>query len=339
MSQLLSQIAHLEVSSPDVAASVAFYTDRFGMRVVDEVDGRTYLRAWGDLYRYSLIVSPGDEPGLVAMAWRTQSEQALREAVARVEAAGVSGSWNAGGPGHGESYDFTGPFGHGTRLIWDIPLYEPPAELASSWVDRRERRSSHAGAPRFFDHVTVAARDVRAMAQWYSDVLGFRIMAYTDLDEAPITVFSVLTTNEKSHDLGIVVDMSERAGRVNHIAFWLDTHEELLIAADVLMENGTPIEYGPSVHGVGEQHFVYVREPSGLRIELNSGGYRNYVPDWPPQQWYPSTGSASIYRNSEMPVSMHESFPPAAGGSGTEDSVSDEVKGALLDPAGRHGQG
>ncbi len=339
MSQLLSQIAHLEVSSPDVPASVAFYTDRFGMRVVDEGGGKTYLRAWGDVYRYSLIVSPGEEPGLIAMAWRTQSEEALQEAVARVEAAGISGSWSDGGPGHGASYDFIGPFGHGTRLVWDIPLYEPPAELASVWADRLERRSSHAGAPRFFDHVTVASRDVRAMAQWYSDVLGFRIMAYTDLDEAPVTIFTVLTTNEKSHDLGIVVDTSERSGRVNHIAFWLDTNEELLIAADVLMESGTPIEYGPSIHGVGEQHFLYLREPGGLRIELNSGGYRNYVPDWTPRRWYPSTGSASIYRNSTMPVSMQESFPPAEAGSGTEEGVPDEVKDALLDPAGRHGQG
>ena len=116
--------------------------------------------------------------------------------------------------------------------------------------------------------------------KWYVDVLGFRFMARTVLDEAPISVFSVLTTNEKSHDLGVVLDGSSRAGRVNHYAFWVDTREELLIAADVLGENGYPIEYGPSIHGIGEQNFLYYREPSSLRIELNTGGYRNYVPDW-----------------------------------------------------------
>ena len=74
---------------------------------------------------------------------------------------------------------------------------------------------------------------------------------FVDLDEAPITVFSVLTTNEKSHDLGVVLDTSSRAGRVNHIAFWVDATEDLLRTADVMMENGTPMEYGPSIHGVG----------------------------------------------------------------------------------------
>jgi catechol 2,3-dioxygenase len=41
------------------------------------------------------------------------------------------------------------------------------------------------------------------------------------------------------------------------------------------MENGTPMEYGPSIHGIGEQNVLYFREPSSLRIEMNTGGYRN----------------------------------------------------------------
>lgn len=339
MSRYLSQIAHLEITSPDVDASVRFYTHRFGLRVVDERDGKVYLRAWGDYHRYSLIVAPGDEPALAWMAWRTNSAEALEEAVARVEAAGIAGEWNDGGPGHGRSFEFIGPHGHGTRLVWDIELYRAPAELRSTWIDRPERRSDKAGAPRFFDHVTVASRNPREMAQWYSDVLGLRVMAHAELDEAPISILAFLTTNEKSHDLGIVIDTSDRPGRVNHVAFWLDTHEELLIAADVLMESGIAIEYGPSMHGIGEQNFLYFREPSGLRIELNSGGYRNYLPDWQPSVWTPSTGASNIYRNSVMPKSMQESFPSAEGGTGTEEGLSDEVKQALLDPAGKLGQG
>lgn len=333
VSRYLSQIAHLEITSPDVPASVAFYTERFGLRVVDEAEGKVYLRAWGDYHRYSLIVAPGDEPGLAWMAWRTNSVEDLEEAVSRVEAAGITGTWNDGGPGHGRSYDFIGPYGHGTRLVWDIELYQAPNELKSTWLDRPERRSDKAGAPRFFDHVTVACQDPRGMAKWYSDVLDMRIMAYADLDEAPVTILAFLTTNEKSHDLGIVIDTSDRPGRVNHVAFWLDTHEEILIAADVLMEHGIPIEYGPSMHGIGEQNFLYFREPSGLRIELNSGGYRNYVPEWQANTWSPAKGANNIYRNSVMPQSMQESFPYAEGLSGTEEGVSDEIKAALLDPA------
>ena len=239
MEKLLSHLAHLEITTPDVAASAEFYVKKFGMRVVDEAGGAVYLRCWGDYYRYSLVVRHGEEPGLANMAWRTESAAALDAAVAKVEAAGTQGSWKGNGLSHGKSYEFTGPYGHPMKLVWEVDRYQAESEFASIYPDRPEKRSSHAAAPRFLDHVTVACSDVRGFAKWYSDTLGFRVMAFTDLDEAPITVFSVLTTNEKSHDLGVVLDTSNRAGRVNHIAFWVDTHEDLLRTADVLMENGT----------------------------------------------------------------------------------------------------
>ena len=106
------------------------------------------------------------------------------------------------------------------------------------------------------------------------------------------------------------------------------------------MENGTDIEYGPSVHGVGEQTFLYFREPSSLRVELNTGGYRNYVPDWTPNVWTPSAGSNSIYRNGAMPMSMTESFPPdAAHPSATEEGVLPGTEEQLLNPYALQGRG
>jgi catechol 2,3-dioxygenase len=339
MIKLLSHLSYVAITSPDVEASVDFYVNKVGLTVVDRIDGAVYLRCWGDYYAYSVVVVPGDEPSLETMAWRTSSAEALDEAAKRIEAAGAAGEW-VEVPQIGRAYRFTGPFGHSMTLHWNVTRHqETQGEAASIYPDRPSRRSTVAGAPRQLDHVTVAASDVDAFAKWYNDVLGFRIMARTVLDEAPISVFSVLTTNEKSHDLGVVLDGSSRAGRVNHYAFWSDTREEVLIAADVLMEQGYPIEYGPSIHGIGEQVFLYYREPSGLRIELNTGGYRNYVPDWEPNTWKPSLGSNNFYRNGAMPMSMTESFPLADGPSATEEGVPDEIKHALLNPYAEQGRG
>ncbi|MBF4635309.1 VOC family protein [Agreia pratensis] len=339
MIKLLSHLSYVAITTPDVEASVDFYTNQVGLTEVARENGNVYLRCWGDYYAYSVVVVPGNEPGLDTMAWRTSSAEALDEAAKRIEAAGVQGEWLDDVPQIGRAYRFTGPFGHSMTLHWDVTRYQGAGAVASIYPDRPEKRSKVAGAPRQLDHVTVASSDVDAFAAWYNDVLGFRIMAKTVLDDAPISVFSVLTTNEKSHDLGVVLDGSSRAGRINHYAFWVDTREELLIAADVLMENGYPIEYGPSIHGIGEQTFLYYREPSSLRIELNTGGYRNYVPDWEPNTWKPSLGSNNFYRNGAMPMSMTESFPAADGPSATEEGVPDEIKDALLNPYAKHGQG
>ena len=336
MIRLLSHLSYVAVTTPDVEASVEFYANRVGLTEVARRDGRVYLRCWGDYYAYSVVIVPGDEPALETMAWRTSSAEALDEAVKRIEAAGVRGEW-FDGYAIGRAYRFTGPWGHSMTLHWEVERHRGNGSSASIYPDRPDKRSSVAGAPRQLDHVTIAANDVDGFAQWYNEVLGFRIMARTELDEAPISVFSVLTTNEKSHDLGVVLDGSDRAGRVNHYAFWVDTREELLIAADTLMENGVPIEYGPSIHGIGEQAFLYYREPSSMRIELNTGGYRNYVPDWEPNTWKPSLGSSNFFRNGAMPMSMTESFPPADGPSATEEGVPEEIRDALLNPYTQHG--
>src|SRR6187401_855641 len=111
MIKLLSHLAYVEITSPDVEASVDFYVNQVGLTVVDRVDGAVYLRCWGDYYAYSVVVVPGDEPALETMAWRTSSAEALEAAAKSVEAAGVQGEWF---DGHkiGRAYRFTGPWGH-----------------------------------------------------------------------------------------------------------------------------------------------------------------------------------------------------------------------------------
>jgi catechol 2,3-dioxygenase len=321
MIKLLNQLTDVRLTTPDVEASVRFYEEHIGLRVVGREDGAVYLRSWGDYYGHSLVLLEGDETTLACMTWRTESADALEEAVRRLGAEGVAGIWTNQSFGLGRSFTFTGPWGHTMQLVWEIDRYHGTGEFASTYPDRPERRSDKGIAPRFLDHVTITASDVRGFADWYSRILGFRIMAHTTLEQGGISMFSVITTNEKSHDLGIVRDASTRPGRVNHYAFWVDTREELLRAADLLIERGVPIEYGPSIHGIGEQSFLYFRDPSGMRVEINTGGYRNYVPDWEAYEWHPHQGSANFYRNGKSGPSMAESFPAADGPSASEEGV------------------
>jgi catechol 2,3-dioxygenase len=309
MIKLLSHLAHIEVTAPDVEASVKFYEEQVGLTVFGREGGKVYLRCWGDYYNYSLVIGPGEQPSLAAMAWRTSSAEALDEAAKRIEAEGIEVQWSTERLSLGKSFRFVGPYGHTMELFWEVEKFRATGDQVSIYPDRPERRSRHAVAPRQLDHVTV---------------------------------FTVVTTNEKSHDLGIVLDGSTVPGRINHYAFWVDTREDLLQAADILMENGTDIEYGPSIHGIGEQNFLYFRDPSTLRIEVNTGGYRNYVPDWEPNVWKPSQGSNNFYRNSSMPMSMTESFPPADMPSATEEGIHPDTREALLqnmNPYSEHGRG
>ncbi len=81
------------------------------------------------------------------------------------------------------------------------------------------------------------------------------------------------------HDLAIMRDGQGRDGRLHHTAYYLDTPEGILRAADIFVDEGTPIDTGPGKHGLTQAFFIYVFEPGGNRVELFSGGYVIHGPD------------------------------------------------------------
>ena len=77
-----------------------------------------------------------------------------------------------------------------------------------------------------------------------------------------------------------------RTGRLNHIAFNLEEFADICRLADVIAEHDIHVDVPPSRHGITQGHCYYVRDPgSGHRVELFSGGYLIFDPDWEPIEW------------------------------------------------------
>jgi len=310
--RLLSQLAHVEITTPVADASLGFFTDVLGMEVAGRQGQSVYLRGWSEWFHHSLKLTEGAAPGLVHVGWRAEGPAQLELAASRLEASGHGEGWHEDELGHGPAYRYRSPNGrHLHEIFWEVDRYEAPAELASTYPNRPQRYDARGVGVRYLDHVTINTRDIWADAGWLRDTLGHRLMEYTTPDDAEVVVFAMLTTCERGHDLGLVPDAPGNGGRINHVAFWLDQREDLRKAADYLLEHGFPIEFGPGRHGMSEIDYLYFREPGGLRIELNSGSYRNYEPDWEPKRWTAAQGSNVFFRNLGMPQSMMESFPPA----------------------------
>jgi catechol 2,3-dioxygenase len=315
MRRLLSQLAHVELLTPRLEESRAFFCDVLGLYESTRNDHSVWLRGWGDFFQHSVVLTEADQPGLGHVGWRTQGPDELLVAVDAIEASGRGEGWFEDSVGHGPAYRFRGPGGHMNEVFWEVERWKAPPELASPYPNRPQRFEPRGVAARHLDHVTVMTADVMGDVAWYRDTLGFQFREWTVLNEqSDFPVFAMLTNNEKSHDLGLIADMSDTPGRIHHLAFWLDTRDEVLRAADVLLNADTPIEFGPGRHGMGEQDYLYFRDPGGLRLEINTGGHRIYQPDWDPVRWTPAMGSNTFYRNVPMPDSMMEAFPPAAAG-------------------------
>jgi catechol 2,3-dioxygenase len=323
--RLLSKLAHVELNTPKLEESVAFAVDVLGLDVVQDEGSSVNLRCWGDYYSHSLILTQADLPGVAHASWRTEGPEELEQAVAALEAAGHAGDWIEGSFGHGPAYRFVGPGGHTIELFWEVDRAVAPPGEESPYPDRPQRAGTRGVGVRLIDHVTLTSPDVEASTKWYAKTLGFRAMAYIDpgeLGAGEPWLFAITTTNEKSHDLGWVRDFEGVAGRLHHLAFWVETNHDLTNGAKFLIEHGHAIDYGPGQHGIGEQYYLYFRDPVGLRYELNSGGYRNYVPDWEPVRWATADGPNNMYRTEVAFPPVHMvSIPPGVVGTPGEDGV------------------
>ena len=309
---LLSQLAHVELISPRPEESVRFYTESLGLTETAREGQSVYLRAWGDPFHHSLVVTEGAQPGVGHIAWRTAGPEALQTLVERVEAAGLGEGWSEPSLGHGRAYRYRSPGGHPHEALWEVDRYVAPAGQESTFPIRPQRYAPVGAAVRQLDHVTIATTAIGEDIRFYRDVHGARFMECTVMEAGGEPFFAEMSNNEQAHDLALIADHhATLRGRSHHLAFWVDQMVDVVRSADVLIEAGTPIEYGPGRHGHGENTFLYVREPGGHRIEIFSGGYRNYQPDWKPVEWIAGQGGIDMYRNWPAPDSMLEVFPPS----------------------------
>ena len=95
-----------------------------------------------------------------------------------------------------------------------------------------------------------------------------------------------MTCTNKGHDFSYVLDDTGSRGRFHHLTYTVDSREEVLRAADIFLENGIFIESGPHKHAIQQTFFLWVYEPGGNRVEVDSAGARLVLaPDWKPIRW------------------------------------------------------
>ena len=307
---LLSQLAHVEIISPRPEESVRWFTEILGLEETTREGQSSYLRGWGEWQHSSLVVTEGPAPALGHVAWRTYGPGDVDLVAQRVDPELVDG-WIDSSVGHGRALRFRTPSGHPTEVFWETELYAAPPELATDMPLRPQRYTGRGAAARYIDHVTVNTAAMADEIAWYRSTLGHRHTAAIT-PEPGLSFFSTLTCNaiRSTHDLALVPDAPHARGRLNHVAFRVDQKLDVERAADVFLANGTAIEFGPGIHGIDEIVYLYVREPGGVRIEINSGGWQNAMPDWEPRHHLPDQGPTTYFRNLVMPDSMMESFPP-----------------------------
>jgi catechol 2,3-dioxygenase len=280
----LAQIGHAELLTPCAADSLRFFVDLFGMEIVAQEGQSMYLRGWGDYQSYSLKLTESALPGLGHMALRAWSPEALERRVAAIEASGLGLGWIDGDYGHGPAYRFTDPDGHPMELYHESERYTPPEELRPRLKNVPQRYVGRGAAVKRLDHVNVLAKHVAPNRRFAQEQLGFRLYEQIVNDDgAEAGAWMSLTI--AAHELIYVADHAGAGGRLHHFAFFVDTREEVLRAADLMLDADVPIEAAPSKHAVAQGMFLYVYEPGGNRVEVTTGTHFIYDPAYEVVVW------------------------------------------------------
>jgi catechol 2,3-dioxygenase len=243
-----------------------------------------YLRAWGEYQLYSLKLTAAKTSGLGHVAFRASGAGALQCIVADLGAHGIEGLWIEDEVGHGPAFRVKSPDGHAVEVYYDTVRYVADAASAPGFKNQPARYEPRGIAPRRLDHVNLLSSDVRATREFFQHRLGLRLTEQIVFDDGS-EIGAWMSATNKSYDLAITRDAAGARGRFHHLTYFVDSREDVLRAADVLVERGVFIESGPHKHSIGQTFFLYCYEPGGNRCEVASGGYLIFDPDWKPVVW------------------------------------------------------
>lgn len=284
----ISHLAHVEIFSTKLEESAVFFKDVVGLEESYRDENSIYLRAWGEYYHHSLKITKGDKPGLGHIGWRADSEEALKEAVKYLESTKFGIGWIEGDVGHGPAYRFKSPDGHLEEIFWQVDRCEIPEEKRSKWKNRPQKNHGRGISPRRIDHITLHSNDVKKDREFYQS-LGFRYNEgiYLDAnDPESLEIGAWLSVTNLSHDIAFLKGNGNTPGGFNHICYAVESREEVLLAADYIVESGYELEFGgPTRHALAEGFFFYVIEPGGNRFELYAGAHLIFSPDFGPIRW------------------------------------------------------
>ena len=281
----VAHLANVELLTPKLDESVRFFHDIMGMTVTDQRGGSAYLRAYDDYEHHTLKLTAAKQNGMGHYAWRARSPQALQRRVAAIEATGLGKGWTEGDLGHGTAYAFTTPDGHNVEIYYETEWYQADDENKPSLKNQASRFPGRGANLRRIDHLNTLTVDMKGTRKFHTEVLGAtltEVITFADGTDKGLW-FSV---NNKSYELAIVEDHTGVPGRFHHVTYAVNSREEVLLAADICLENGVFIETGPHKHAIQQTFFLYVYEPGGNRFEIANPTARLIMaPDWKTIVW------------------------------------------------------
>jgi len=247
----VTELLYIAHAVADLVAERKFYGQSWGLTEVGERDGKVYFAAEGSPHPFVIRLRQDDEKKTDLIGFSAASSADVDALFLQAVAAGakpISEPAAAIGPAGGYAARFFDLDGRALEVIGNFNQREP-------------RALKHGEAiPVGLSHVVLHSPDVKALAQFYEDALGFRLSDWI----GEFMIF--LRCNRAHHRLAIMPGKPA----LNHVAFDVDSVDDLMRGLARLTREGVKLQWGPGRHTAGNNTFTYYMTPNGNSVEYTS---------------------------------------------------------------------
>lgn len=275
----IMRLGFVETSVPDLAQAAPFYEKILGLQKTAATQNALYFKCWDEYDHHSVVLRQGSGPTLIRLGWKVECDSDLAAAERKIEAFGIPTQRISAQQelAMGEGISFTSPSGH------VMVLYAAMEQVGKAFhVPDIMLRNPIGIAPLHIDHAFLTCEDPGLAARFMTEVLNFRVTEQC-IDHHGQTIVSFLARTNTPHDIGFGGGAN---GKYHHVAYFIDTWEDVRRGAQILRDSEWPLDVPPSHHGGTRGQTIYFKDPGGNRLETFAGGYKTY-PDFPVMNWQP----------------------------------------------------
>lgn len=311
----LHSLRSVQLRVPTVAASTDFYSEVWGLSVVERETGEnaeTWLRGTGANH-HVLQLSAAERNGLGRISFAVRSRADVDEAARRLLARGVTPlvepqRLDQVGGGYGVA--FADPEGRVIELVADMQAVKP--------LDRDRP------VPVGVTHVVLNTIDIDAAVAFYTEVLGMRVSDWSEHQMA------FLRCNTDHHSIAF----NQAAWTsVNHVAYEMPSIDHFMRGIGSLKQQGIIPLWGPGRHGPGNNTFSYFADPAGLVCEYTSDVAQVVEDEWLCRIWRRTPELSDLWGTAGPPSKDVRTHMAGVEDRGVLDGVVDGVVDSVLDLA------
>jgi len=241
----LLRIGHATFETPDLAKAVDYYTQVAGLALAGRETGRAFLAT--KIGQLAIELQEGAQARCSKLSFEVAPNADFADLQKNLSGHGVKSELRSDSvPGQPKVLTFQDP--KGTTI-----------ELFNQWSYLGNQEQVVGVGPLKLGHVAFTVPDPKATADFYAQVLGFRMSDWIG------DFFVFMRCNADHHTVNFIAGKSNN---MHHIAFELRDFSHLQNACDLLGQKNIPINWGPVRLGPGHNVAAFHRNHDDWVVEF-----------------------------------------------------------------------